>query len=133
MAQVTLSVGGVSYIVGCQDGEEGHLKTLAASISQRLEDVRKTLAPRGDKEALFLVSLLLADELYEAQGKRMTAEEKAALARSQQLEAAHRHMSDRLADAAATASNLLQRVEGHLKTSSQESITAATTTANPHS
>ncbi|MCX5615170.1 cell division protein ZapA [Bombella saccharophila] len=129
MAQVTLPLGGVSYTVGCQDGEEEHLKALAGSISQRLEDVRKTLAPRGDKEALFLVALLMADELYEAQSKRMTAEERALLSRSRQLEAVQEQMSGRLADAATMANNLLQRVEAHLQMTQQDTRLTSKSTA----
>ncbi len=120
MAHVTLPVGGVSYTVGCQDGEEEHLKELADSIAKRLEDVRRTLAPRGDGEALFLVSLIMADDLYEARKKQMTDEERAQLERSRQIEASYRQTAGRLADAADIASNLLQRVEDSLSPARQK-------------
>lgn len=117
MAQVTLSVGGLSYTVGCQDGEEDHLKALAASISQRLEEVRRTLGPRGDGEAMFLVSLLMADDLYEARKKQMTDEERSLVERSRQIEASYKQTSGRLADAADIAASLLSRVEEGLRPS----------------
>ncbi|MBA5726374.1 cell division protein ZapA [Bombella favorum] len=124
MAQVTLSVGGLSYTVGCQDGEEEYLKDLAASISRRLEEVRRTLGPRGDGEAMFLVALLTTDDLYEARKKQMTDEERAAVARSSQIEASYKQTAGRLADAADIATSLLRRVEEGLKPS------AGTATAN---
>lgn len=119
MAQVTLSVGGLSYTVGCQDGEEEYLKDLATSISQRLEEVRRTLGPRGDGEAMFLVALLTTDDLYEARKKQMTAEERAAVERSGQIEASYKQTAGRLADAADIANSLLRRVEEGLKPSAK--------------
>lgn len=64
MAQVAVSVGGMTFSVGCQDGEEDHLHVITQSVSQRLEEVQKLLSPEGEKHALFLTALLLADDLY---------------------------------------------------------------------
>lgn len=119
MAQVTLPVGGLNYTVGCQDGEEEHLRELAASISKRFDEVRRTLGPRGDGEALFMVALLMADDLFEARKKHMTEEERALVERSRQIEASYRQTAGRLADAADIASSLLQRVEEGLKSSEE--------------
>ncbi len=127
MAQVTLSVGGLNYTVGCQDGEEAHLRELAASISKRLEEVRRTLGPRGDGEALFMVALLMADDLFEARKKHMTEEERALVERSRQIEASYRQTAGRLADAADIAGSLLQRVEEGLKSSENRDASGSRT------
>lgn len=64
MAQVTLQINGYSYLVGCEDGQEGHLKTMGAAVQTRIDSI-KTLGQTGEARLLMLASLLLADELHD--------------------------------------------------------------------
>ncbi|WP_343562231.1 cell division protein ZapA [Kiloniella sp. b19] len=66
MAQVTVTVHGRRYAIGCQDGQEEHLQKLAAYIDQRaaqLGDVAKSLS---EPQLLLMSSLMIADELHES-------------------------------------------------------------------
>jgi cell division protein ZapA len=66
MAQMKLEIGGRSFKVTCQDGEESHLTKLAAMVDTK---AREAGDPAGLTESrmLLFTSLLLADELHGAQ------------------------------------------------------------------
>jgi cell division protein ZapA len=66
MAQMKLEIGGRSFMVTCQDGEEEHLTRLAAMVDGK---ARESGDPAGLNESrmLLFTSLLLADELHSAQ------------------------------------------------------------------
>lgn len=66
MAQMKLEIGGRSFMVTCQDGEEAHLTKLAAMVDRK---ARESGDPAGLNESrmLLFTSLLLADELHGAQ------------------------------------------------------------------
>ncbi|MEH6756502.1 MAG: cell division protein ZapA [Parasphingorhabdus sp.] len=63
MAQVKLEIGGRSFLVTCQDGEEEHLGKLGAIVDTK---TREAGDPAGLTESrmLLFTSLLLADELH---------------------------------------------------------------------
>ena len=65
MSQVTLQVGGRPHTVSCADGEEDHVRHLAAIIDDKLGSLGDTLAP-GDARNLLFAALLLADEVDES-------------------------------------------------------------------
>ena len=64
MAQVTLRINGYSYLVGCEDGQEPHLKAMGDAVQTRIDSI-KTLGQTGEARLLMLAALLLADELYD--------------------------------------------------------------------
>lgn len=66
MTQMKLEIGGRSFLVTCQDGEEAHLTKLAAMVDGK---ARESGDPAGLNESrmLLFTSLLLADELHSAQ------------------------------------------------------------------
>ena len=66
MAQMKLEIGGRSFMVTCQDGEESHLARLAAMVDGK---TRESGDPTGLTESrmLLFASLLLADDLHSAQ------------------------------------------------------------------
>ncbi|GAB5481674.1 cell division protein ZapA [Sphingorhabdus sp. EL138] len=63
MAQVKLEIGGRSFMVTCQDGEEEHLGKLGAMVDAKAGEAGD---PAGLTESrmLLFTSLLLADELH---------------------------------------------------------------------
>ena len=64
MAQVTLRINGYSYLVGCEDGQEPHLKAMGDAVQTRIDSI-KTLGQSGEARLLMLAALLLADELHD--------------------------------------------------------------------
>lgn len=63
MGQVTLSLGGRGFVVGCRDGEEPRVEFLGRMIAERWGTASKA---GGSLERSFLfLALMLADELDE--------------------------------------------------------------------
>jgi cell division protein ZapA len=64
MSEVTLQVGGRPYTVSCADGEEEHVRHLAAIVDGKLVALAPNRVP-GDIKNLLFAALFLADELEE--------------------------------------------------------------------
>lgn len=69
MAQLTIDVNGRSYAVGCEDGQEAHLRALAAQIDAQVRQVSAEVGPLGETRLLLMAALMLADELSAAKGR----------------------------------------------------------------
>ena len=67
MSNVTLQIGGRSYIVACAAGEEAHVEGLGEFIDSKIRDIAG--AGHNEVRLLLFAALLLADELHEAHGK----------------------------------------------------------------
>jgi cell division protein ZapA len=65
MAQVSLQINGYGYTLGCGDGEEQHLLTLAADLDRRIQDIKAQVGPSGEARLLLMAALMLADELHD--------------------------------------------------------------------
>jgi cell division protein ZapA len=65
MAQVSLQINGFGYILGCADGEEEHLRALAADLDRRIEEIKASSGPGGESRLLLMAALVLSDELHE--------------------------------------------------------------------
>jgi len=68
MANVTLQIGGRSYTVACQDGEEAHIAGLGQAIDGKLDSLGPT-ARQNEPRALLFAALLLADEAHELKNR----------------------------------------------------------------
>ena len=73
MAEVQVRVNGRSYLVGCEDGQEEHVQSLAAIFDRHVSEVAKDVGQLGETRLFLLGALLLADELSEAQGRLSSA------------------------------------------------------------
>lgn len=65
MAELTVTVNGRRYAIGCADGEEDHVARLAADIDRRVAALARSVGPVGDARLLLMAALLIADELDE--------------------------------------------------------------------
>jgi cell division protein ZapA len=66
MASVEVEIGARKYSVACRDGEEEHLRSVAALVDRKARDAEAALGNMGEARNLLFASLLLADELKEA-------------------------------------------------------------------
>jgi cell division protein ZapA len=73
MAEVALPVGGRVYPIACRDGEEEHLRALAARVDSKTVEAKAAVGDTGEARLLLLSALLLADELIEADAAKPTA------------------------------------------------------------
>ena len=74
MAQVTVQVNGKPYIVGCEDGQEGHVQALARLFDEYVEQVAREVGQLGETRLFLMGSLLLADELADLKARLAQAE-----------------------------------------------------------
>lgn len=85
MAQLTIEVNGRSYAVGCEDGQETHLRGLAAQIDAQVRLLAHEVGPLGETRLLLMAALMLADELSEARGRATMLESEAQRLREAQV------------------------------------------------
>ena len=65
MAQLSLKLNGYAYTVGCEDGQEGHLRAMAAQVESRISRIKAAGGQSGETRLLVLAALLMADELHD--------------------------------------------------------------------
>ena len=65
MAQQTLQINGYGYVLACADGEEDHLRMLAADLDKRIDEIKATTGPGGEARMLLMAALLISDELHD--------------------------------------------------------------------
>lgn len=70
MAQVTVRINGFAYTIGCKDGEEAHLLSMAREVDARIETIKAAAGQSGEARMLVMAALLMADDLFE-QRKRV--------------------------------------------------------------
>ena len=73
MAQVTLQINGFSYVLGCNDGEEAHLQSMAAEVDRRIDRVKSSAGPSGEARMLVIAALLMADEIHDLKKQPVAA------------------------------------------------------------
>jgi cell division protein ZapA len=78
MAQVTISVHGRPYTVGCEDGQEAHVVELADILDENVGQVAREVGNLGETRLLLMGALMLADELAETRARLAEAQSQAA-------------------------------------------------------
>ena len=78
MSEVSISINGRIYEIGCDAGQEGRVAELAAYINQRLLQIQRSGAAYSDAHLMVLTSLVLADEIFEAKDAPRDAKRPAA-------------------------------------------------------
>lgn len=66
MAQVTIHIGGRAHIIACRDGEEDHVRSLAAMLDAHHANADRASAGQSGERTMLFVGLFLADQLNEA-------------------------------------------------------------------
>ena len=65
MATVVTTINGRQFRLACEDGQEEHLRSLAAGIEQRIAELRGKFGEIGDTRLTVMAALMVADELSE--------------------------------------------------------------------
>lgn len=73
MAEVVITVNKRSYSVACDDGQEPHLRKLAASLDKRVAQLVEQMGQIGEQRLLLMAGLLLADEMHELEAQVQAA------------------------------------------------------------
>ena len=95
MAEVALDIGGHSYTLVCREGEEPHLRAMAAIIDTKAQEARTAVGGLSEVRGLVFAALLLADELNDLR-KGTPIERPVASAESPDITASLAQFADRI-------------------------------------
>ena len=100
MSTVNVEVNGHPFAVGCEDGQETHVRTLAAQFDRQVQEVSRAVGRVGDLRLFLMAALMTADELADLRAR--LAQAQAELARLQSDQARAEARAAQALDAAAT-------------------------------
>ena len=106
MAQIDVVIAGRTYRLGCEDGQERHLASLAASLDADARTVAEATGAMQEGKVLVMAALMMADRLHEATEALRSAEaalEGAAPAQSDAIDTALQRMEAVIASAERSA------------------------------
>jgi len=75
MGEVIVTIQNRSFKLGCDDGEEEHLKILAGHIGKHVSNLRETIGKTGDDQLYLMAGLMVCDELWDARDLLMKTRE----------------------------------------------------------
>jgi len=116
MAQVVIKINGRSYPLACDDGEEDHLRGLAAYLDKHVAMLAHDVGQVGDDRLMLMTALMVADELSDARGQvRALKDDVAALERARDDATAQSAQAEtRVADILDTAAARLEDIAARL-------------------
>jgi len=111
MPLVNVMVNNRAYTIACDDGEEAHLKDLAAEVDAKVQELLGSVGQVGDQRLILMAALLLADELHAATTQIEAAKRELAAERE-----ARADLNGRIAQSESVAADVLEnavkRIEG---------------------
>ncbi|HJS45682.1 MAG TPA: cell division protein ZapA [Rhizomicrobium sp.] len=110
MPLVNVMVNSRAYTIACDDGEEAHLKELAAHVDAKAREVLGSVGQVGDARMLLMAALLIADEYHELAGTGGHASE----GEKQNLHLRAEKAESAAADALESASKRLEDIAARL-------------------
>ena len=70
MPELNVSVGGRSYLVACDEGQQDRLQSLAAYMEEKVQVLVRSTRQAADQRLLVMAALLIADELFDCQAAK---------------------------------------------------------------
>ena len=78
MAQVNVTISGKSYRIACEDGQEDHLRGLAAKLDQSIVQLRERFGEIGDQRLTVMAAITLEDRIQELERRMAGLEDEIA-------------------------------------------------------
>ena len=103
MPQVTVGIGGRSYRLACNPGEEAHLEQLALTLDRKIGEMRQAFGEIGDQRLAIMAALTIADDAAEARRRAGAEAQRADAAELEAREA--RRQTELVEDSVTTALN----------------------------
>ena len=110
MPLVNVMVNGRAYTIACDEGEEEHLKGLAAQVDAKAREVLGSVGQVGDTRLLLMAALLIADEHLDMSGKAGAGAESEKQSMHLHAEAAESATADMLESAAKRLEDIAARL-----------------------
>ena len=104
MPLVNVMVNGRASTIACDEGEEQHLRDLAAHVDAKVRELLETVGQVGDQRLLLMAAVLIADEYFEARSRLESHAKHAG-----DLASAHEEISGRLHLSESQAISLMER------------------------
>jgi cell division protein ZapA len=101
---VNVMVNGRAYTIACDEGEEDHLRGLAATVDAKAREVLGSVGQVGDTRLLLMAALLMADEHQSAGGENAPRKPENPLPDAQNAAEALEQAAQRIEDIAARLS-----------------------------
>lgn len=74
MAEVQVEVNGRPYVVGCEDGQEGHVRALADGFDAQVREVAGVVGQLGEARLFLMAALMVADEMGDVRARLAQAQ-----------------------------------------------------------
>ncbi len=112
MSKVTISLNGRPFTIGCEEGQQAYLRELAGHLDNHVRGLADRVGQIGDLRLLLMASLIVADELKEAQGELESLRENLSDTKGRLSEAQARRRADRAraAEAMLSAASELEKL-----------------------
>ena len=107
MAEVQVEVNGRPYVVGCEDGQEAHVRALAQGFDLQVREVAGLVGQLGEARLFLMAALVGADDLGDVRARLAQAQGELARLQSDHARAGARGGETGLADAEARAASAL--------------------------
>ena len=85
MPEISININGRQYPITCEEGEEEHITRLGRYIDKRVKDLARNVGQIGEAHLLVMTSLVIADELSEANDRARAAGDEAVNAAADDL------------------------------------------------
>lgn len=66
MPLVNVTVNDRPYTIACDEGEEDHLRDLAAHVDTKVRELTETVGQAGEQRLLLMAALVIADSQFES-------------------------------------------------------------------
>ena len=66
MPLVNVMINERAYTIACDDGEEEHLRALAAHVDSKVNELLESVGQAGEARLLLMAALLISDEYFDS-------------------------------------------------------------------
>jgi cell division protein ZapA len=74
MGKVDLEIHGRRYAIGCEDGQEAHIRQLASQFDSTVGQLAAQVGEIGENRLFLMAALMIADELHDARNHTARAD-----------------------------------------------------------
>lgn len=121
MGQVTVTIADKVYRIACDDGQEDHLRGLAAVVDDKIAEMRASFGEIGDNRLTVMAAITFLDDRQELLGRIAMLEDEAARlrARHEAVEASVDRTESEIADAIVEAAERIDAVARRIAPAAQ--------------
>ena len=89
MPSLDIDIGGRSYKIACEEGQEAHLEMLGRSVDDHVKALKERFGEIGDTRLTIMAALLVSDQLHEVRSRVRELESEIAALHTRMLRDEH--------------------------------------------